>query len=189
MRAKSLQSCPTLCDPMNRSPQAPLFMGFSRQEYWLLLLLLSRFSRVWLFATPWTAAYQGPPPMGFSRQEYWSGVPFPPPGDLPEPGIELTSPVSPALAGRFFTTSATCWKPVCMDFSFLLPACCLPCPPTPYGRLLSRAPIWGPIADLSKPCAVTPRFQPTLLSLMSLQLHLSSLWPLSLFWPRGPSCQ
>ena len=77
MRAKSLQSCPTLCDPMNRSPQAPLFMGFSRQEYWLLLLLLSRFSRVWLLATPWTAAYQGPPPMGFSRQEYWSGVPFP----------------------------------------------------------------------------------------------------------------
>ena len=43
----------------------------------LLLLLLSRFSRVWLFATPWTAAYQAPPSMGFSRQEYWSGVPSP----------------------------------------------------------------------------------------------------------------
>jgi len=45
--------------------------------------------------------------MGFSRQEYWSGLPCPPPGDLPHPGIELTSLMSPALAGRFFTTSAT----------------------------------------------------------------------------------
>ena len=42
--------------------------------------------------------------MGFSRQEYWSGLPFPPPGDLPDPGIQPSSPVSPALAGRLFTT-------------------------------------------------------------------------------------
>ena len=47
--------------------------------------------------------------MGFSRQEYWSGSPFPPPGDLPDPGIELPSLTSPALAGGFFTTSAT-WE-------------------------------------------------------------------------------
>ena len=45
-------------------------------------------SRVQLFATPWTVAYQAPPCMGFSRQEYWSGLPFPSPGDLPDPGIE-----------------------------------------------------------------------------------------------------
>ena len=45
-------------------------------------------SRVRLFATPWTVAYQAPPSMGFSRQEYWSGLPFPSPGDLPDPGIE-----------------------------------------------------------------------------------------------------
>ena len=45
-------------------------------------------SRVWLFATPWTVAYQASPSMGFSRQEYWSGLPFPSPGDLPDPGIE-----------------------------------------------------------------------------------------------------
>ena len=51
-------------------------------------------SRVWLFATPWTVTYQAPPSMGFSRQEYWSGWPFPPPGDLPNPGIE---PRFPAL--------------------------------------------------------------------------------------------
>ena len=51
-------------------------------------------SRVRLFATPWTVAYQAPPSTGFSRQEYWSGLPFPSPGDLPDPGIE---PGSPAL--------------------------------------------------------------------------------------------
>ena len=51
-------------------------------------------SRVQLFATPWTVAYQASQSMGFSRQEYWTGLPFPSPGDLPDPGIE---PESPAL--------------------------------------------------------------------------------------------
>ena len=49
-------------------------------------------SRVWLFANPWTVAYQAPPSMGFSRQEYLSGLPFPSPGDLPDPGIKPRSP-------------------------------------------------------------------------------------------------
>ena len=53
------------------------------------------------FAIPWTVASQAPLSMGFPRQEYWNGLPFPSPGDLPDPGIE---PVSPALAGGFFTT-------------------------------------------------------------------------------------
>ena len=53
------------------------------------------------FVKPWTVAHQAHLSMGFSRQEYWSGLPFPPPGDLPNPGMEL---VSPALAGGFFTT-------------------------------------------------------------------------------------
>ena len=57
----------------------------------------------------WTAAHQAPLPMEFSRQEYWNELPFYTPGDLPDPGIEPTSPVSPALADRFFTTSAT-WE-------------------------------------------------------------------------------
>ena len=56
---------------------------------------------VQLFATPWTVARQAPLSMEFPRQEYWSGLPFPSPGDLPDPGIE---PASPALAGRFYTT-------------------------------------------------------------------------------------
>ena len=49
---------------------------------------LKSFSRVRLFVTPWAVAYQAPPSMGFSRQEYWSGLPFPFPGDLPDPGIK-----------------------------------------------------------------------------------------------------
>ena len=52
-----------------------------------------------LFSPPWTVACQAPPPMEFFRQEYWSGLPFPPPGDLPDPGVKPTSLVSPALAG------------------------------------------------------------------------------------------
>ena len=61
-------------------------------------------SHVHLFVTLWTAACQTPLPMEFSRQGYWNGLPFPPPGDLPDPGIDPKSPASPALAGRFFTT-------------------------------------------------------------------------------------
>ena len=55
-------------------------------------------SRVQLFVTPWTVAYQDPQSMGFSRQEYWSGVPFPSPGDLPNPEIECRSPTLQADA-------------------------------------------------------------------------------------------
>ena len=62
-------------------------------------------SLVWLFATPWTVAHQTPPFMQFPRQEPWSGLPFPSPGELPNLGIKLRSVASPALAGRFFTTS------------------------------------------------------------------------------------
>ena len=58
----------------------------------ILLLLLSHISRVRLFATTWIFAHQAPWSMGFSRQEYWSGLPFPYPGDLPDPKFELLSP-------------------------------------------------------------------------------------------------
>ena len=59
-----------------------------------------------LLVTPWTVAYQAPLSLGFSRQEYWSGLPFPSPGDLPDPGIEPASLMSPALAGGLFTTES-----------------------------------------------------------------------------------
>ena len=90
--AKSLQSCPTLCDPRDNSPPASPSLGFSRQEHWNGLpfsspmhesgkwkVKVKSLSRVRLLVTPWTAAYQAPPSMGFSRQEYWSGVPLPSP--------------------------------------------------------------------------------------------------------------
>ena len=67
-------------------------------------LLAQSLSHVQLFATPWNAASQAPLSMGFSRQKYWSELPFPIPGDLPNPGIQSVSLVSPALAGRFFTS-------------------------------------------------------------------------------------
>ena len=66
--------------------------------------MLSHFSHVQLFATPWTVAHPAPLFMRFSKQEYWSGLSCPPSGDLPNPGIKSASLVSPALSGRFFTT-------------------------------------------------------------------------------------
>ena len=85
--AKSLQLCPTLCDPIDGSHQAPPVPGilqartlewvaisFSNTGKWKVKVKL--LSRVWLLATPWIAAYQAPPSMGFSRQKYWSGVPL-----------------------------------------------------------------------------------------------------------------
>ena len=86
--AKSLQSCLTLCDPINGSPSGSPVPGIlqARTLEWVAI----SFSNAWkwkvkrkslscvrLFVTPWTAAYQAPPSMGFSRQEYWSGVPLP----------------------------------------------------------------------------------------------------------------
>ena len=73
------------------------------------MCMLSLFSRVQLCVTLWTIAHQALLSMGFSRQEYWSGLPCPLSGNLPDPGIKPASPVSPALAGRFFTTNTT-WE-------------------------------------------------------------------------------
>ena len=69
--------------------------------------MLGYFSHVQLFATPWTVALQASLSMGFSIKEYWSGLLFPAPGDLPDPGIEPMSLMFPAWAGEFFTTTAT----------------------------------------------------------------------------------
>ena len=76
---------------------------------YLLACVLSRFSHDRLFMTLWTVALQAPLSMGFTRQEYWSGLPCLPPEDLPNPVIKPLSPISPALAGRFFTSSTT-WE-------------------------------------------------------------------------------
>ena len=86
--AKSLQSCPTLCDPRDGSPpSSPIpgilqartleWVAISFSSAWKWKVKVKSLSRVRLFATPWTAAYQAPPSIGFSRREYWSGVPLP----------------------------------------------------------------------------------------------------------------
>ena len=71
--------------------------------------MLSQFSCVHLFVTPWIVAHQAILSMGFSRQEYWSRLPCCPPANVPDPKIEPTFLMSPALAGGFFTISAT-WE-------------------------------------------------------------------------------
>ena len=77
---------------------------------------LSHFSRIWLFATLCTGGCQASLYVAFSRREYWSGLPYPPPGDLPGPGTKPASLTSPALAGGFFTTSST-WEALHLDFT------------------------------------------------------------------------
>ena len=88
--AKSLQSCPTLCNPIDGSPRgSPVpgilqartleWVAISFSNAWKWKVKVKSLSCVRLSATPWTAAYQAPPPMGFSRQEYWRGVPLPSP--------------------------------------------------------------------------------------------------------------
>ena len=87
-----------------------LYWGYGWSEtLYILCTMLSCFSCVWLFATSWTTARQASLSVGFSRQEYWSELPFPPPGDLPGPGIKHASLPFRALADGFFTTMAT-WE-------------------------------------------------------------------------------
>ena len=92
--AESLQSCPTLCDPIDSSPPgSPIpgilqartleWVAISFSNAWKWKVKVKSLSHVWLCATPWTVAHQAPPSMGFSRQAYWSGVPLPSPYHTP----------------------------------------------------------------------------------------------------------
>ena len=117
-----------------KSPASELrcHVCFSWQTHSKVLLchaVLSRFSHIQLCATPWTVAHQAPLSMEFSRQEYWRELLFPPPEDLPDPGIELTSLTSLALPGMFFTTGATWETQSPVEFSHTLIQTCsfLPC--------------------------------------------------------------
>ena len=146
-------------------------------------------SRVQLFATPWTAARQAPLSVGFSRQEHCSGWPCPPPGDLPHPGIEPASLMSPALTGGFFIMSTTfeaqagclyrfpkLGPPLFLSTS--LPACPALSRPSRPGSAQSRGPV-----HLHPPCPsalsswlTQPAFcLPTASSLHSLTCSLPSV--------------
>ena len=82
--------------------------------------VLSYFGHVQLCVTLWTVACQSPLSMEFSRQEYWNGLPCPLPGDFPDPGTEPASLMSLALAGRFFTASATWGTPILQEDGLLI---------------------------------------------------------------------
>ena len=113
---------------------ASLFQEESMPAIYALMhaYVLSRLSLGRLFTTLWTVAHQAPLSMGFSRKEYWSGLPGPLPGHLLDTVIELTSFMSPALAGRFFTTSAT-WEAHTQITSYFIwgPAKNIPSSPPP----------------------------------------------------------
>ena len=106
--AKSLQSCPTLCNPIDGSPTGSTIPGIlqarilewvaiSFSNAWKWKVEVKSLSHVRLLATPWTAAYQAPPSMGFSRQEYWSGVPLPSPLSSSGASNPCTCPNAPAF--------------------------------------------------------------------------------------------
>ena len=115
--AKSLQSCPTLCDPIDGSPPGSPDPGIlqARTLEWVVIsfshawkwkVKVRSLSRVRLLVTPWTAAHQAPPSMGLSRQEYWSGVPLPSPVHHREMFKEkslvfITTPATATIIARF----------------------------------------------------------------------------------------
>ena len=118
--AKSLQSCLTLCDPIDGSPPGSPIPGILRTRIlewvaisfsnaWKWKVKVKSLSRIQLLATPWTAAHQAPASMGFSRQDYWSGLPCSPSGYPPDSGLKPMFPMSPALASRLFTHWST-WE-------------------------------------------------------------------------------
>ena len=129
--AKSLQSCLTLCNPIDGSPAIPgilqartlEWVAISFSSAWKWKGKVKSLSHVWLLATPWTAAYQAPPSMGFSRQEYWSGVP------LPSPWVGLGVAGCGQIRKRGRAGQATghvtkgkfCLKHICFPFPISLP--------------------------------------------------------------------
>ena len=119
----SLQSCPTLCDPIDGSPPGSPIPGIlqartlewgaiSFSSAWKWKVKVKSLSRVPLCVTPWTAAYQSPPSMGFSRQEYWSGVPLPSPMtnlDSILKNRDITLPTSVRVVKAMVFSSSHVW--------------------------------------------------------------------------------
>ena len=140
--AKSLQSCLTLCDPIDGSPPgSPIpgilqartleWVAISFSSAWKWKVKVKLLTHVWLLETPWTVAYQTPPSMGFSRQEYWSGVPLPSPTDATRmPIIKKVGNSKPGEGGAIWTlihhqwgcmTGQPLWKTVWQLHSYTSP--------------------------------------------------------------------
>ena len=141
------------------------------------------FSRIWLFVTPWTVAHQAPLSMGFSRQEYWSGLPFPSPGDLPDPGIKPRSPTLQADA----VTSEPRW----LRCPMLQPNWCgiVSSLLTPY---CSCWHFWAFHFQLNKPLALKPFIKPVLTSLLAwnsrqlfIQFMFTEHWSCTRSWAQS----
>ena len=125
---KSIQSCPTQCDPRDGSPPgSPVpgilkartleWVAISFSNAWKGKVKVKSLSRVWLFTTPWTAAHQAPPSMGFSRQEYWSGLPLPSPQ---EPQDTLKEEWIQRL---YYTRILSFYRALNINYINCLPAC------------------------------------------------------------------
>ena len=136
LSAKSIQLCPTLCDPMDGSPSGSPVPGIlqartlervaiSFSNAWKWKVKVKSLSHVQLFATPWTAAHLAPPSMGFSRQESWSGVPLPSPARLGATKWKCQR-ISEQQAGRWFPVPTEMWATELQadtpDFRFRLPS-------------------------------------------------------------------
>ena len=151
----------------------------------------SQYSHVRLFATPWTVAYQAPPSMEFSRQEYWSGLPFPSPEDLPNPGIK---PRSPPLQADAFTIWATReaykWKSLSHVQLFVTPWTVAH--QAPLSMKFSRQEYWSglpflPPADLPNPgIEPVPLASPTLAGRFFTTKPLGKQWVQLMGWMRPP---
>ena len=120
-------------------------ISFRIDQFDLLVWVLTCFSHVRVFVILWTVACQSPLSMGFSRQEYWSGLSFLSPGDLPNPGIDPVSLMSPASAGGFLTTSAP-WPPYSPTIY---------CSVVRFPRLYTHfvcdlEPVWASVSSLAK---------------------------------------
>ena len=148
--------------------------------------MLSSFSRVQLFATPWTVACQAPLSMGFSKQEYWSELSCSPPADFPNPEIEPISLTAPALAAGFFTTSAT-WevpKLICMQSTKCYQGCSFQCSPPESTSstsflciLLGKIYVYANTAQMSEMTAHCPQCSVPCFSHLTIQLVQWSVSP------------
>ena len=141
--AESLQSCPSLCDPIDGSPTSSFIPGIllartlewvaiSFSNAWKWKVKVKSLSHVWLLATPWTAAHQAPPSMGFSRQEYWIGVPSPSPWEAIAENEWQT--VSSRRPGVLSVTCHVC----CVSFQLLVWHLCFWWSQKTFGRKTSK---------------------------------------------------
>ena len=148
--AKSLQSCPTLCDPIDGSPpSSPVpgilqartleWVAISFSNAWKWKVKVKSLSRVQLLVTPWTAAHQAPPSMEFSRQEYWSGVPLPSPAPTLEWTIYPRNMVLFLLANMISKTTAQVWMCSLLEGS----SCFLAFQQTVWGNFCLSWPVYS----------------------------------------------